>query len=173
MRGPHRALYTLLQTPPLNRCRKESHTLTDKWGIYWITGGKKLLNFSVVFFLIGFCANVPTTRCSGSVCARRDGGCLLPHVDSGHCKLHSFQPQNHEEPLAERAVAHVLAIVSSLKNARKVSLLKEKEKLQISPLLINKRGRGVSGILKAVSSMKGNCRHCVVAKKQQKNPNRC
>lgn len=43
------------------------------------------------------------------------GGHLLPHVDGGHSELHSFQPQNHEEPLAKGTVAHVLTIVSSLK----------------------------------------------------------
>lgn len=44
----------------------------------------------------------------------QEEGCLLPHVDSGHCKLDSFQPQHHEEPLAEWAVPHVLAIMTSL-----------------------------------------------------------
>lgn len=42
-------------------------------------------------------------------------GHLLPHVDGGHSELDSFQPQNHEEPLAKGTIAHVLTIVSSLK----------------------------------------------------------
>lgn len=41
-------------------------------------------------------------------------GHLLPHVNGGHSKLDSFQPQNHEEPLAEGAVAHILTVMSSL-----------------------------------------------------------
>lgn len=42
-------------------------------------------------------------------------GHLLPHVNCGHSKLDSFQPQNHEEPLAKWTVAHILTIMSSLK----------------------------------------------------------
>lgn len=45
-------------------------------------------------------------------------GHLLPHVDGGHSELDSFQPQNHEEPLAKGTVAHVLTVVSSLKKRR-------------------------------------------------------
>lgn len=48
-----------------------------------------------------------------------EGGCLLPHINSGHCKLDSFQPQNHEEPLTERTVPHVLSVMSSLKNTER------------------------------------------------------
>lgn len=51
-------------------------------------------------------------------CFCQEEGGLLPHVNSGHCKLDSFQPQNHEEPLAEGAVAHVFAVMSSLKETR-------------------------------------------------------
>lgn len=48
------------------------------------------------------------------------GGHLLPHVDGGHSELDSFQPQNHEEPLAKGTVAHVLTVVPSLKKRRRV-----------------------------------------------------
>lgn len=51
------------------------------------------------------------------LCLRKGG--LLPHVDCSHCELHSFQPQNHEEPLAERTVPHVFTIVSSLEGLKK------------------------------------------------------
>ena len=44
----------------------------------------------------------------------REEGSLLPHIDRGDCELDSFQPQNHEESLAERTVPHILTIMSSL-----------------------------------------------------------
>lgn len=50
-------------------------------------------------------------------------GHLLPHVNGGHSKLDSFQPQNHEEPLAKGTVAHILTVMSSLKKGRESSIL--------------------------------------------------
>ena len=44
----------------------------------------------------------------------REEGSLLPHIDRGHCELDSFQPQNHEESLAEWTVPHILTIMPSL-----------------------------------------------------------
>lgn len=59
------------------------------------------------------------------------GGHLLPHVDGGHSELHSFQPQNHEEPLAKGTVAHVLTIVSSLKKRQKVIITVSRGQMHI------------------------------------------
>lgn len=64
-------------------------------------------------------------------------GCLLPHVNSGHCELDSFQPQHHKEPLAEGAVPHVLTIMPGLENTKKHSSEKKVSDFKLTITLLS------------------------------------
>lgn len=109
------SLYTLL---PLTCYRRSAPFDRRQCKMAWITE-RNLSKAASFHSLIEFLweSSLPPDAQEAIVA---EGGHLLPHVDGGHSELDSFQPQNHEEPLAKGTVAHVLTVVSSLKKRRSV-----------------------------------------------------
>lgn len=131
------SLYTLGQKgsslwPLLHTDRGSTPWDRPGWETDWVTERNfwNSLSFDV---LMEFCVKSPRGQMLRK-CFLPEEGHLLPHVDGGHCKLDSLQPQNHEEPLAEGAVAHVLTIVSSLKKGQRIIERRSRSQTNVQPM---------------------------------------
>lgn len=108
---------------------------------FWIGPGEKWFGLlketsqipSHLTSLIEFCGKSPRDQMLRK-CFLPEEGHLLPHVDGGHGKLDSLQPQDHEEPLAEGAVAHVLTVVSSLKKGQRIIERRPPSQTNVQPV---------------------------------------
>lgn len=115
LKATQSSFYALvLQAPPSDLCSTGGATHLILRSEKCFGSLKETSHFLSFYFLIELCAK--SAPADAQEVFLSEEGCLLPHVDSGDCKLDSFQPQNHEEPLAEGTVPHVLTIMSSLKN---------------------------------------------------------
>lgn len=116
MKATLSSLYTLL---PLTCYRRSTPFDSRQCEMAWITE-RNLSKAALVLLVNSFCEKVPFDQMLRKRFWRggEGGGYLLPHVNGGHSKLDSFQPQNHEEPLAKGTVAHILTVMSSLKKTR-------------------------------------------------------
>lgn len=78
-------------------------------GQWWAARGiKQTLPFMPFPKVVGSCL-YPSEQCVGTT------GCRSPlHIHGGEGKGYPFEQQHHEEPLAERAVAHTLPVLACL-----------------------------------------------------------